>query len=110
MTQIVDELSEYAANTIDTATAVDYELWSIVKTCKGPWEKLKALDMIMKNCGGKSSNFDSSPVLEKISKRLDSAKTIEESKSGSANVVPDVTKTMDSESHGVEENTGTDSK
>jgi len=102
ISQIVDDLSEFAANTIDTASAVDYELWRIIKTTKSAWEKLKALEMVMKNCGGKSLNFDASPVLERIAKRLEDTKT----ETVGANVV----KTTDSEKHGVEENTESDSR
>jgi len=107
ISQIVDDLSEFAANTIDTASAVDYELWRIIKTTKSAWEKLKALEMVMKNCGGKSSNFDASPVLERIAKRLEDAKT--ESKK-TETVGANVVKTTDSEKHGVEENTESDSR
>jgi len=107
ISQIVDDLSEFAANTIDTASAVDYELWLIIKTTKSAWEKLKALEMVMKNCGGKSSNFDASPVLERIAKRLEDAKT--ESKK-TETVGANVVKTTDSEKHGVEENTESDSR
>jgi len=106
MSQIIDTLSEYAANTIDTSNAVDHELWVINKTSKNIWQRLKALEMLMKNCGGKSSNFDAGPVLEKIAKRLESAKIKEEiKKEGSTDVVTDSVKTMDNDKHGVEENT-----
>lgn len=109
ISQIVDDLSEFAANTIDTASAVDYELWRIIKTTKSAWEKLKALEMVMRNCGNKSSNFDASPVLERIAKRLEDAKTKTESKK-TETVGADVVKTTDSEKHGVEENTRSDSR
>lgn len=110
ISQIVDDLAEFAANTIDTASAVDFELWRIIKTTKNVWEKLKALDMIMKNCGGKSSNFDASPVLEKIAKRLENGKTKElESRSTvETSVAAGDVKIEDIENHDMEKSKGPD--
>lgn len=110
ISQIVDDLAEFAANTIDTASAVDYELWRIIKTTKSAWEKLKALEMIMKNCGSKSSNFDASPVLEKIAKRLENGKTKEIESRGTTgtNAATGDVKIEDVEKHDVEKDKGPD--
>lgn len=107
--QIADEFPEYAANTIDTAIAIDYELWNIIKTSKNVWEKLKAIDMIMKNCKDKSTHFGDSPALSKISEKINQGKTATESKTaGSTNTTPDEVKSQDMEKHDMEKSKGPD--
>ena len=107
--QIADEFPEYAANTIDTAIAVDYELWDIIKNSKNVWEKLKAIDMIMKNCKDKSTHFGDSPALSKISKKIEEGKAATESKKiGSINTTPDEVKSQDIEKYDLEKDQGPD--
>lgn len=108
ITQIAEGFPEYAANTIDTAIAVDYELWNIVKTSKNVWEKLKAIDMIMKNCKEKSTHFGDSPALSKISKKVNDEKTESESKMIEPATAATEVKILDNE-YDLEKNIGTDS-
>lgn len=109
ISQIADEFPEYAANTIDTATAVDFELWSIINTTKNVWEKLKAIDMVMRNCKDKSTHFGDSPALSKVAKKIEEGKTAAESKmTKPAKAVTDEVKSQDIEKHDMEKDQGPD--
>jgi beta-lactam-binding protein with PASTA domain len=73
--QIAKDFPDHADDTVDTAIAVDHELWNIVKTAKDHWQQMKAIEMIMKNCRDKTEYLESSPVLAELSKKLKDKKT-----------------------------------
>jgi len=64
------EYPQFTVDTIDTAKAVELELWDIVKQAKSNWEKITALEKIIKIRKEVAQFYDSSPVMSVLSKKL----------------------------------------
>ena len=64
------EYPEFTVDTIDTAKAVEAQLWEIAKTAKTDWERMAALEKIMKYRKEIAQFYDSSPVVDALRKKL----------------------------------------
>ena|SRR2546427_5871694 len=64
------EYPRFTVDTIDTAKAIETQLWEIAKSANSDWEKMAALKMIMKIREELAQFYDSSPVMAALSKKL----------------------------------------